>query len=173
MSHPRTREGITGLVRDTLAAQPATSGGYGDAQYTAEVMAVIGALCDGIGARTPAPPADHEGDLLAVIRAELAGPDWAPESDTDPAVTHVLITTTEWDNGYFYDTSGTAIYSDGSIDPIDLDAAEDTLTELAAEGGQLGSQAGILVRLADGHADFEDYISTLTDPLIKREDPAT
>lgn len=115
------------------------------------------------------PRPDHEGDLIAAIRRQLAEPDWAPENDGDPTVTHVLITTSEWDNGYFYDTSGTAIYSDGTTALIDLDAAEDTLTELAAEGGQLGSQAGLLIRLDTGTVIADDYISVHSDRLARRD----
>lgn len=181
MSYARTPEGIAALVRDTLAAKQAiTSGDYTDEQYADYTVAVINALGETIGLDDVEVPFDWESVLVDAIRAQLAKPEWQPETDggTEPLFdygprpTHVLIETSEWDNGWFYENYGTVIYSDGSTanpDQLDLTGAEEAITEIASDNFPLGSQAGLLIDLATGTVDADDYISSTTDALIRRD----
>jgi hypothetical protein len=95
---------------------------------------------------------DNETRLVEVVRAAIA--EARPSLPADPVA--VLIDTTEWDNGWFYSDYMTLVFADDSRAPLDVDAA-DVLADMTHAHGPIGAQACMVIDLATGDIDCDDY----------------
>ena len=94
-------------------------------------------------------------EFIALVRAELITSEDL-EPDQVSQVREVVFSTTEYDNGYFFDGSAIVLFNDGSRqDWVDLTGLDSFLSDLSAEYAPLGSQAQLTVNLQTNTVDAD------------------
>lgn len=83
----------------------------------------------------------------AVREIVMAHPTVARAGARGATPIRVFIGTDEWDDGYFYASSGQLEFSDASTEWIDLTALHDALTEASDLDGPLGDLTRMRIRL--------------------------
>lgn len=91
-------------------------------------------------------------DLVTAVLEALE----AALDDDDPRPSNAVFTTSEWDNGYFFDTSPTVTFTDGTKEQVEVDDVRDVLTDYGSRYS-LGSSAELRVDLAFSTVEFDEY----------------
>ncbi len=106
-------------------------------------------------------------ELIDLVRRTAAEPRLDADGVDTTAPVAVFFGPSEYENGYFLDPTGTAVFADGFRETFDFATDDDQrANELMNLNGACGGSAVLIVNLRTGTVDFDDYGNNLLDDLF-------